>query len=76
MPAFFINKFIIFVIYGEDMGEKAAEFVAQILEKGKSPSDLLPIFSDQGQFMFSKSQLAKWKITQPAKITAKTNYVE
>jgi len=46
MPAFFINKFIIFVIYGEDMGEKATEFVAQILEKGKSPSDLLPILCD------------------------------
>lgn len=58
------------VIYGKDMGILASGLVKNILEEGKSPKDLRPIFNDQGLFLFSKAQLAKWKLTLPANISS------
>ncbi|MBF0377763.1 MAG: sugar ABC transporter [Desulfamplus sp.] len=65
-----------FIIYGKDMGKQAADIVIQILEKGESIEKIHPIFSDKGQFLFSKSQLKKWNINLPSQIEQKTKYVE
>lgn len=56
------------VLYGKDMAILAGELVKKILEEEKRPAELRPDFDDRGVFLFSKAQLAKWKISLPEKI--------
>lgn len=64
------------VLYGKDMGILASGLVKEILEKGKAPNDLRPIFNNQGLFLFSKAQLAKWKVTLPTDISSTATLIE
>lgn len=64
------------VLYGKDMGILASGLVKDILEKGKAPNDLRPIFNNQGLFLFSKAQLAKWKVTLPTDISSTATLIE
>lgn len=64
------------VLYGKDMGLLASGLVKQIMAEGKAPKDLFPIFNDQGLFLFSKAQLAKWKLTLPPDISSTATLVD
>jgi ABC-type uncharacterized transport system substrate-binding protein len=64
------------VLYGKDMGIMAAGVVKKVLEEGKAPKSIIPIFNDQGVFLFSKAQLAKWKINLPKDILAAATLID
>ena len=54
-----------FVLCGREMGRSAGELVKKILAEGVVPQDIRPIFNDNGQFLFSATQLQKWGMTLP-----------
>jgi ABC-type uncharacterized transport system substrate-binding protein len=64
------------VLYGKDMGIMAAGVVKKVLEEGKAPKSLIPIFNDQGLFLFGKAQLAKWRIILPKDILATATLID
>ncbi|WP_159084620.1 ABC transporter substrate-binding protein [Dongshaea marina] len=64
------------VLFGQIQGEEAGKLVKKILVDGASPSSLKPQAAEKGRFLFSKAQLAKWKITLPASIEKKANFTD
>ncbi|HDX8339865.1 TPA: hypothetical protein RQN03_000594 [Aeromonas dhakensis] len=54
------------VLDGHDQGAKAAELVNAILE-GAQPKTLAPRAALRGEYVFSKSELARWQLTLPDK---------
>ncbi|MDX7741471.1 ABC transporter substrate binding protein [Aeromonas dhakensis] len=54
------------VLDGHDQGAKAAELVNAILE-GAQPKTLAPRSALRGEYVFSKSELARWQLTLPDK---------
>ncbi|MFM5388533.1 ABC transporter substrate-binding protein [Aeromonas dhakensis] len=54
------------VLDGHDQGAKAAELVNVILE-GAQPKTLAPRAALRGEYVFSKSELARWQLTLPDK---------
>lgn len=56
------------VLYGRDMGALAAGLAKNILENGVPPQKIIPVLNNQGVFLFSRSQLEKWKLTLPKEI--------
>lgn len=63
-----------FVLYGKEQGIAAAKLAEQILQ-GTPPKDLRPVVGNKGQFVFSKSELEKYKLSLPAKISEKARMV-
>ena len=64
------------VLYGRDMGVLAAGLANNILEKGVPPQKIIPILNNQGVFLFSRSQLEKWKLTLPKEILSSALMVD
>lgn len=64
-----------YVLFGKTQGEEAAKMSLEILG-GKPPSQIIPKTSEQGRFLFSRSQLKKWNIKLPTDIGTKADYVE
>lgn len=64
-----------FVLYGKEQGIAAAEMAKQILG-GKDPSEIKAVIGKKGQFVFSKSELAKYRLTLPADIAGKALLVD
>lgn len=62
------------VLAGEEQGRAAGEVVLKILA-GAGPSSILPVTPEQGRLLFSRSQLAKWKLSLPAHVEAKAEFV-
>lgn len=58
------------VLYGKDMGVLAAGLVKKILEERVPPRNIIPVLNNQGAFLFSRSQLEKWKLTLPKEIAS------
>ncbi|WP_176452620.1 ABC transporter substrate-binding protein [Aeromonas sp. A35_P] len=54
------------VLDGHDQGAKAAELVNAILD-GAQPKNLAPRAALRGEYVFSKSELARWQLTLPDK---------
>ncbi len=54
------------VLDGRDQGAKAAELVNAILA-GAQPKTLAPRAALRGEYVFSKSELARWQLTLPDK---------
>lgn len=54
------------VLDGHDQGAKAAELVNAIME-GALPKTLAPRAALRGEYVFSKSELARWQLTLPDK---------
>ncbi|MGN5262934.1 ABC transporter substrate-binding protein [Aeromonas hydrophila] len=54
------------VLDGHDQGAKAAELVNAILA-GAQPKTLAPRAALRGEYVFSKSELARWQLTLPDK---------
>lgn len=63
------------VLYGKEQGKAAAEIALKILS-GTSPGSIYPVTADRGHFLFSKKQLAKYKITLPPSIASVTAYTD
>ena len=64
------------VLYGKDMGNLAAGLVKKILEDGIPPYKIIPVLNNQGVFLFSRSQLRKWKLTLPKEIASSVVMVD
>jgi ABC-type uncharacterized transport system substrate-binding protein len=43
---------------------------------GKNPKQIAPVMENKGRFFFSRSQLEKWGITLPEKISSKADFIE
>lgn len=65
-----------YVLYGKSQGIEAASIILKILEKGVSPDSMPPVFKDEGQFLFSKKQLDKWKIQLPSNIKEQSSFID
>jgi ABC-type uncharacterized transport system substrate-binding protein len=52
---------------GQPQGKAAAELVLKILE-GAKPGTLYPVIPEDGQFVFSRSELVRWGILLPSDI--------
>ncbi|CCO24780.1 ABC transporter substrate-binding protein [Maridesulfovibrio hydrothermalis] len=63
------------VLNGEEQGIAAGRIVLEILG-GKPVEKIRPVIPEQGKFVFSRSELARWKIRLPYKIKEKSQFVE
>ncbi len=63
------------VLFGKTHGELAAQMALKILG-GKNPKQIAPVMENKGRFFFSRSQLEKWGITLPEKISSKADFIE
>jgi ABC-type uncharacterized transport system substrate-binding protein len=52
---------------GRPQGKAAAELVLKVLD-GAKPGTLYPVIPEDGQFVFSRSELARWGIPPPSQI--------
>ncbi len=48
------------VLTGEEQGNAAANIAKEILEEGRSPSSIFPVTPQNGQYIFSQSEVLKW----------------
>lgn len=62
------------VLCGEEQGRAAGNMVLEILE-GKPTNRISPVTPDRGRFVFSRSELARWKIRLPYKIMKQSFFV-
>lgn len=63
------------VLFGQTQGEAAATLVRKIFD-GTPPGKIAPVIGKKGRFYFSKSQLKKWNLTLPDKITAQADFTD
>jgi len=63
-----------FVLFGKVQGEIAAKLAQKILN-GTSPSKLKPVIPENGRYLFSKKQLAKWKLKLPKGIEKDSEFI-
>ncbi|MFM4794927.1 ABC transporter substrate-binding protein [Aeromonas caviae] len=63
------------VLDGRDQGARAAELIGAILA-GAQPGTLAPRAALRGEYVFSESQLARWRLTLPDKWRYKTLWRE
>ena len=64
------------VLGGIEHGETAGKIMYDILENGKDPSDINPLFYNFGQYIFSRTLLKKYGLILPKEIVQKTQYIE
>ncbi|WP_432736248.1 ABC transporter substrate-binding protein [Maridesulfovibrio sp. FT414] len=62
------------VISGEEQGAAAGRLVLKILH-GTPVQSLRPVIPEQGRFVFSKSELERWRIRLPYKIRQQSEFV-
>lgn len=62
------------VLCGEEQGRAAGNMVLEILG-GKPASRIRPVTPDRGSFVFSRSELSRWKIRLPFKIMKQSFFV-
>ncbi len=62
------------VLFGKAQGEAAAHIALKILS-GTSPSTILPKTAEEGRYLFSPAQLAKWKLDKHPFILKRAEYV-
>ncbi len=63
------------VLDGHSQGERAAELANAILS-GTAPGALSPRAASRGEYLFSKSELARWHLTAPDAWQGKVSYIE
>lgn len=64
------------VISGYGIGAYAAELALDILQNGTAPGDIYPVYYDTGEYIFSRTQLAKWGIELPQAIKQQATFAE
>lgn len=66
-----------YVLSGTSQGIAAAELGQKILNNPKRlPFTYFPVFLQEGIFLFSKSELKRWKLTLPPEFSKEVQYVE
>jgi ABC-type uncharacterized transport system substrate-binding protein len=63
------------VLDGHTQGEKAAELANAILA-GTAPQALSPRAAQRGEYLFSKSELARWQLEAPSRWQGRVTYVD
>lgn len=63
------------VLDGSPQGEKAAELANAILA-GTAPGALSPRAAQRGEYLFSKSELARWQLEAPSRWQGRVIYVD
>ncbi|MEI4960469.1 hypothetical protein [Aeromonas caviae] len=63
------------VLDGRTQGEKAAELANAILA-GTAPGALSPRAALRGEYLFSKSELARWQLEAPSRWQGRVTYVD
>lgn len=63
------------VLCGKEQGKDAAEIALKILE-GALPSTIPPMIGENGQLLFSRKQLDRYKLTLPANINSKAVIID
>jgi hypothetical protein len=58
------------------MGSIAGELARKFLSDTDSKPSSFPIYHDNGQYIFSRTQLEKWQIELPEDIKSKAIFVE
>ncbi len=64
-----------YVLAGRTFGIKAGNIVNKVL-KGEKPKNIVPVYEDEGVFLFNKSQLEKWNLKLPENIAKLTKYID
>jgi ABC-type uncharacterized transport system substrate-binding protein len=64
------------VLYGKQQGLAAGDIALRILAFGKKPREITPKIAERGRYLFSKSQLAKFKLELPNEIAQEAAFVE
>ncbi|WP_108651181.1 ABC transporter substrate-binding protein [Dongshaea marina] len=63
------------VLSGYEQGKEAAAIAREILA-GKAPSRISPRTAEKGYYLFSRTQLKKWRTNLPASIVSKAKFVD
>ncbi len=63
------------VLSGEQQGKDAALIIKDILA-GKPVSKIRPKAAEKGRFIFSRSEVNKWRLTIPESISKLTTWVD
>ena len=63
------------VLHGFTQGEAAATIANEILI-GKTPSEIHPVTPQRGRFLFSKTQIEKWKLNKENRILERAEFVD
>ena len=63
------------VLDGHTQGEKAAELANAILA-GTAPQALSPRAAQRGEYLFSRSELARWQLEAPSRWQGRVTYVD
>jgi hypothetical protein len=64
------------VIGGIEQGRAAAALAKEILEANRSPATLLPVTARQGDFLFSRRQLEKFRLELPPDIARHARLID
>ena len=64
------------VLSSREQGKVAAGIAMDILERGAKPSERLPVTARQGDFLFSRSELARFNLVLPPDIAAQAHLLE
>lgn len=64
-----------YVLVGETQGITAGKMAAEILS-GKNPGAIPPATPEKGRFLFSRSQLYKWRIILPDRIADQAEFTQ
>lgn len=64
------------VIGGKEQGKAAAVLAREILEDQRPPATLIPVTARQGDFLFSKKQLERYRLVLPADIARHTRLID
>ena len=72
-PKFHVGGWI---LNGVKHGEEAGKMMKDILQNGKKPSDINPLFYNYGEYIFSRTLLKKYKLKIPKEIQKEVEYIE
>lgn len=64
------------VLTGYEQGKEAAAMANAYLFGGKPLSGLFPVTPSEGEYLFSRSELARYGITLPEKVRARSRWLE
>ncbi|WP_159084449.1 ABC transporter substrate-binding protein [Dongshaea marina] len=64
------------VLSGINLGVAAAKMVKKILDEHIPPEKIKPIYYNEGEYIFSRTQLKRWGLTLPPDIAKEATYTE
>ena len=64
------------VLSANTQGEAAADIITQVLEHGVKPTAIFPRIAQQGEYVFSRAQLKRFKLQPPTEIAKRARFVD